>query len=679
MQNGNRNCNRSAVARRLLAAGVVASLASAIAIACGSADRERPADATADPASKAPASRLGSQPQVSEIIRRDRDALRTPADGQGRGFLVREAGEPEEIRIGEFHRFRLEYDAGPLGIAVGGSIHLQVSPFWGWSPPQIERNDLDGYTTFSTDAEGVELAALPIENPYLLPIEIRGRALREGERVRFVYGAGEQKAQVDRFAERDEHFWFHVDGDGDGVRGIVADSPRIDVLPGPAAQLVLTLPATARPGDTVTLNAALLDRSGSAWPTEAATLRFVEPPAALRLPETVRFEPQDRGVRKIEVGVVGAGVQRVKARALRADDGAAFDAESNPMLVVADAPRLLFADLHGHTNWSDGTGVPEDYLRYARDVAALDVVAITDHDHWGTPFLDASPARWQEIERLTEAFYAPGRFVTVLGFEWTNWTYGHRHVLYFDGPGPVISSADPKTETPTQLWDVLRGRQALTFAHHSAGGPVATDWSFAPDPVLEPITEIVSVHGSSEAPDSPMPIYDAIPGNWVRDQLVRGYRLGFVGSGDSHDGHPGLPQLAAPSGGLAAIWSEPTRDGVLDALRARRVYATNGPRIVLRASLAGHRVGEAVAAAELAQAAAAGRNVELTVQVVAPAPLARIEVIHGREVVQHRDAESRREILVSWDVPELRAGDFIYVRAVQENGGAAWSSPWFIE
>ena len=41
-------------------------------------------------------------------------------------------------------------------------------------------------------------------------------------------------AQVDRFAERGERFWFHVDGDGDGVRGIVMDSPSVDVLPGPA-------------------------------------------------------------------------------------------------------------------------------------------------------------------------------------------------------------------------------------------------------------------------------------------------------------------------------------------------------------------------------------------------------------------------------------------------------------
>jgi hypothetical protein len=674
-----RSCKRSAAERRLLIVGVAASLAAAFSLACGPCDREKAGLAKANRANLEDAKRPGSHPEVSERMRIDRESVRNPADGKGSALLVREGGDPEVIRIGEFHRFRFVYEAGPLGIAVGGRLYFQVSPFFGWSKIQTSAEDLAGYTTFSTDAEGVELVADRMENPYLLPIAIRGRALREGERVGFVYGAGERKAQVDRFAERGERFWFHVDGDGDGIREIVTDSPTIDVLPGPVVQCVLTLPATARPGDTVSLVAALLDRSGNAWNPEAATLTFVDPPAGLRLPESVRFEPADLGVRKIEVTVVGEGVQRVKAKVRRAGEGTPLEAESNPMLTGADAPRLLFADLHGHTNWSDGTGVPEDYFRYARDVAALDVVALTDHDHWGTPFLDASADRWKQIEKLTEEFHAPGRFVTVLGFEWTNWTYGHRHVLYFDGPGPVISNVDPNTQAPTQLWDALRGRQALTFAHHSAGGPVATDWSFAPDPVLEPITEVVSAHGSSEAPDSPLPIYNPIAGNWVRDQLVRGYKLGFVGSGDSHDGHPGLTHLAAASGGLAAIWSEPTREGVLAALRAHRSYATNGPRIILRASLAGHRIGETVSAAELAQTASEGRDNLLTVQVIAPAPLARVDVIHGPDVVQQLDAEGRREMLVSWAVPELHAGEFLYVRAVQQDAGVAWSSPWFIE
>src|SRR4029453_13105045 len=152
-----------------------------------------------------------------------------------------------------------------------------------------------------------------------------------------------------------------------------------------------------------------------------AKLVFLDPPAGVELPSDLEFDPAQRGVLRAKVSVVGEGVVRVRARAERGGDRGALVAESNPMLVQADAPRILWADLHGHTNWSDGTGVPEDYLLYARDVAALDVIALTDHDHWGTPFLDTQPERWAEIQRLTEAFHEPGRFVTVLGFEWTNW------------------------------------------------------------------------------------------------------------------------------------------------------------------------------------------------------------------------------------------------------------------
>jgi hypothetical protein len=336
---------------------------------------------------------------------------------------------------------------------------------------------------------------------------------------------------------------------------------------------------------------------------------------------------------------------------------------------------VLWGDLHGHSSLSDGTGTVQDYFEYARDVAALDVAALTDHDHWGILPLDANPEMWEEIVRGVQRYHEPGRFVSLLGFEWTSWIHGHRHILYFDDDGEVFSFIDPKYESPVQLWEALAGRPALTFAHHSAGGPIRVNWDIPPDPILEPVTEIVSIHGSSEALDSPLPIYDPVPGNFVRDVLDRGYRLGFVGSGDSHDGHPGLPQLAAPSGGLAAILSEDrTREGVLAALRERRVYATNGPRILLRTAFGGHGMGTTVPVP-------AGESVsdELFVHVVAPAPLERVELIRSGEIVDGIPAEELLEVVLQVPIEALRAGEYLYVRAVQQDGGAAWSSPIFFE
>jgi hypothetical protein len=650
------------------------------ALACGSGESQvtpaqKDPEAAAQPMSKS--QRLAMD--VARRLRANQLEVHSPADGKGTVQLVPDPNDPGPLRASSFHRFRFVYEAGPLGIAEGGAVYFQAPPSFGWSRIQPAVDDVAGYTTFSTTADGVRLEPGKMENPYLLPIVVRGRALRAGEQIEVVYGAGDRLAQVDRYAERGERFWFHVDGDGDSTRETIWNSPSVDILPNAATQLLLFLPATARPGDTVTLSAALVDDVGDRTEGEAATLTFVDPPEGLELPSELRFDPAQHGVARATVTVVGEGVARVKGRVDRGERGA-LSAESNPMYVQADAPRILWADLHGHTNWSDGTGVPEDYLLYARDVAALDVAALTDHDHWGTPWFDKSPERWQATRDLVAKYYDPGHFVTLLGFEWTSWEYGHRHVIYFDQSGDVLSSIDAKTETPTQLWQALRGRNAMTIAHHSAGGPVPIDWSFAPDPELEPVTEVASVHGSSEAADTPLPIYDAVPGHWVREQLAKGYRLGFIGSGDSHDGHPGLPQLAASSGGMAAIIAdERTRESVAAALRARRTFATNGPRILLRTSLGGHRMGELVSIVDLAKAAAANEDLELVAQVIAPLPIARIDVIHNRQVVESLDGEGRREILARWSVPPLDSGDFVYVRAVQQNGGAAWSSPWFIE
>jgi hypothetical protein len=390
----------------------------------------------------------------------------------------------------------------------------------------------------------------------------------------------------------------------------------------------------------------------------------------LELAESLIFVASDRGRKTFEAIVREPGVIRVHAES---ENGLVGD--SNPMLVASDGQNILWGDLHGHTSLSDGTGTVEDYFTYAREVSALDVVAITDHDHWGVLQLDQHPEFWEETKTQTRRFHQPGRFVTLLGYEWTNWIHGHRHVLYFEDEGEIYSSVSPDYDTPPQLWDALRGKRALTFAHHSAGGVIRTNWAFPPDPVLEPLTEITSVHGSSEALDSPALIYDPVPGNFVRDVLDRGYRFGFVGSSDSHDGHPGLAHLVTDSGGLAAILTDTlTRESVLEALRARRVYATNGPRILLRTALDSHPMG-----ALIPKPGAGSYGGELFVQVIAEAPLERVDLIRSGKLVDSIPIDGLLEITLSREIEDLVSGEYLYVRAVQEDSGAAWSSPIYVE
>ncbi len=641
-----------------------AILALLAALACGES-RQVARDAPAAPPREGPPhARWDTVDELREALAQQPH----PSDGGGRAWLEPGEGDTREPVAGSTGRFTLVYEVGPLGIASGGAIHLQVSPFWDWSTPQVEIEEAPGFTTIRPSADGIELEVATLDQQ-LLGIVVNGRPLQPGERIRIRYGDGPFGARADRFAERESRFWFAVDGDGDGVRRFLVDSPTIDVRAGSPAQLQVSVPSIARPGERFEVTLAVLDAEGSAGVAFEGELALRSEPLGLELPERIALAAQDGGLGRVAGVAPAKGVVRILV------EGAGLGAESNPLVVSENGPRILWGDLHGHSNFSDGTGTPEDYFRYARDVAALDVSALTDHDHWGILRLDAHPEMWEEIREQTRRFYEPGRFVTILGYEWTSWIQGHRHVLYFDGEGEVISSIDPDYESPLQLWKALEGRPALTFAHHSAGGPVPTNWEIPPDPRLEPVTEIVSVHGSSEALDSPQPIYSPVEGNFVRDVLDRGYRFGFIGSGDSHDGHPGLAHLASPSGGLAAIFAEQrTREDVLAALRARRSYATNGPRIVLRCALGEHPMGASIDVPD-------GETLDLPlfVSVVSPGPLEHLDLVRSGKLVDSVALEGLRDVALQREVEDLGAGEYLYVRAVEQGGGAAWSSPFYLE
>ena len=637
-------------------------LAAALACACGSDPPGAPLRAEA-PAAASADDPPGARRDLVEMLSEDRAAPRHPGDGGGRAWIE---GEARAV-VDRPGRWTVVYEAGPEGVAEGGAVYLMASPFWGWSTPQVMDPDDHGYTEVTSDAQGVTLDPVTVDTQ-LLMVAIGGRRLEPGERIRFVYGAGPAGAGPDRFAERGERLWIAVDADGDGTRRVLDGSPALELLPGEPAQLLLTLPSSARPGERIRLVAAVLDARGNAEIPFEGDVRLEPLPAGLEGPSRLRLTAPDGGHASVELVAREPGTWRVRGSA-----PGELRAESNP-LEVGEGPRVLWGDLHGHSNFSDGTGTPDDYFRYARDVAGLDVAALTDHDHWGVRFLDERPDLWGEIRAQAARFHESGRFVTLLGYEWTSWIHGHRHVLYFADDGLVLSSLDERTDDPRELWAALDGRPALTFAHHSAGGPIPTNWAIPPDPVFEPVTEVASVHGSSEALDSPGVIYSPVPGNFVRDVLDRGYRLGFVGSGDSHDGHPGLTHLAAGQGGLAAILAEErTREAVLDALRARRSYASNGPRIVLRASLAERPMGST-----LPHAAVAG-GAELRVRVAAPGELHQVELVRSGAVARVFPGEGRRDLDVRERLDDLEPGEYLYVRVVQIGGGAAWSSPFFIE
>ncbi|MEZ4317015.1 MAG: CehA/McbA family metallohydrolase [Myxococcota bacterium] len=607
-------------------------------LACGQGE---PVPPSPEPPSAPETPAFRGRPEVTADLVADRDAVRHASDGGGRVTLVNDPGRLEVAGPG---RFELRFEVGPLGIADGGAVVFQSPPFWGWSSPQLEDPAVPGFTT-------VHLPDGLVSEPFVadqgtLVVPVRGRALRSGEALTVVYGDG-VGARVDRFADAAQPLWFAVDGDGDGVRAWVSDPPTVAVHAGPPVRLHCVIPTTLAPDAPYTLHLSLLDAVGN--PAEAALDVMLAGPG---LPLEVRVE----GTATV-TGRAPAGVHRIRGFA------GELGCLSNPMVVRDGAPRVQWMDLQVHTGVSDGTGTPEDAYRYGRDVAGLDGMALTDHDHWGMRFLDSDPERWASLVALADAWNRDD-FVVVPAWEWTSWTYGHRHVLLFGDDRTLRSALDPATDTPAALQQAVR--DAVIVPHHPAGGAVAVDWDH--HPVKDGLVELCSVHGSSEAPDTPGPIYDPVDGSWVRQALDRGFRLGFVCSTDGHDGHPGLSQIAGPHGGLAAILDAgPGRDGLREALEARRTYATNGPRILLRFDVDGAPMGSVVPPGDH----------QATVRVVGEGDLATIELIRAGEIVSSvRPGAGAAHH--AFDLPDLQPGEYAYVRVVQQDGGAAWSSPIFV-
>ena len=99
------------------------------------------------------------------------------------------------------------------------------------------------------------------------------------------------------------------------------------------------------------------------------------------------------------------------------------------------------------------------------------------------------------------------------------------------------------------------------------------------------------------------------------------------------------------------------------------------PLLLLRMALGPHRMGETIAVSDDTPL-----TEELFVSIVGAAPLAQIDVIRSGTLLEPSlDLDGRLDATLHREIAELRPGEYLYVRVVQRDGGAAWSSPIFVE
>ena len=363
------------------------------------------------------------------------------------------------------------------------------------------------------------------------------------------------------------------------------------------------------------------------------------------------------------------------------DPESGVTATSNAIVVSAAPPaeRIYWGDLHSQTYFSDGLRCPEELYSFARDEAFLDIFALADHSEFLTD------RQWDYFVGVTNDFNDSGRFVTLVGFEWTCQRYGHRNVYYPGDGGPILRCTDPVEGELEHVYKVARAHGALVIPHHSANVEMGVNWALGHDPEVERLAEIHSIWGNSERSASagnPYPILTnkgEKAGQHVLDALEMGRVYGLIGGGDIHDGRPGdelhslqkmPPQYCQlrRQGIMAIRARELTRPAIFDALWNRRCYATMNCRMLIEFSVCGAEMGSTI------EAGSGSRPVRA--YAASEVPVSSIEIIRNGEDWQRAEPEER-EVLLETDAA---GGDpaWYYARVTRADGLIGWSSPVWV-
>lgn len=554
---------------------------------------------------------------------------------------------------------------------------------------------------------GVQLDPLDILYLFLelrkIRIRVRDDRLQEGDEIAIILGDTRWGSRGWTSPAHPSRTDFAVEADemAMGQYRLIADCPVLEATGGEAVALDAVLPSLAT-GEEGWLLLRAVDGAGKVDPSFRGKVELIPTPG-LDIPSKVEFKGEDRGVIQVPCRMLDPGIHKVRAAARRIVGG------SNPVK-AGGGLRLYWGDIHVHTALCDGTLEPRAFYREARDVQGLDFAAITMHDTMEMFEPSGRKAEWKLVRDLQEEFNQPGRFVTFLGYEWSDHKHGHRGVFFApDEPDPdMYEWTNSESDTPEKLEALLRGHEAMAIPHHTAWRrifliplnwlkfihlriPEAYRW-WGRESEQQRLVEIYSMHGSSESYDGPYPVTHGDPrgwfprrlrddrskpgyGNYVQEALAGGLRLGVIAGSDRHDYavseriHP----IDIYPGGLTAVWAdELSAPSLWRSLWNRRVYGTTGARIILEFSADGMPMGSEYLCSSPPR---------LQGRVIGTASLRLAELVRHDGRGYKTVWSQRGGVEASFDFAdgEFEGECFYYLRVEQEDGHCAWSSPiWLL-
>ena len=576
------------------------------------------------------------------------------------------------VEVGTKGTWRLEYKAGVTKVETGGKIRFTIPH--GFTAPQSKAFYDPGFVTVETEVSDLELSIEIISDIFcrLDPstghsgawgrsvfVTVENGQMEKGDSLSLVYGNAEyyggeafsHAGAVCRELSGPAHFIVAVDPDGkrnapfSGYSRLVS-WPILNLKPSTISKIEVLLPTDCIEGDVPDAQIILLDQFNNVVRVQREKLEL-------------------RGE-----GIVKRGIYNM-------EDGISLP--TNPIRLNKEnrATSIFWGDIHGHTIHSDGVGTPEEYFEYARDVSKLDFTAITDHDDIGPRLMDEE---WDLIRSVAEDYYKPGQLVTFIGHEYRNGNCDMN--LYYPGTkGSLLRGTDDDLDDASVLTKKVKDLEGMIIPHMHFGA----DWSGF-DPNVYRLIEVYSQHGCAEYRGCPREIpylrkqlQKSSKTNqdcYIHDALKLGFRLGFTAGSDTHSARPGLSDWTRTSrtylGGLTAVLAtELTREGIWDALKQRRCYATTGNRSILEFSVNQVNMGGEGTIKK-------GKSREIRVKCHADGVIQKITVWRSGTawIEEYVKGTTLEKVFMDDDSGE---SDWYYVRLDLEGGEMVWGSPVWID
>lgn len=226
--------------------------------------------------------------------------------------------------------------------------------------------------------------------------------------------------------------------------------------------------------------------------------------------------------------------------------------------------RIYFGNLHSHTGFSDGIGVPEQAYDYARYEAGLDFLAITEHSNLYDHNLDWNRSRkWADIQRTAEEKTEDGAFLALFGAE-TTWYNQFGHMNTYNMEFFLNAYETELNEIPAYYDIVKRYPDSIQQWNHPwSCGNRHLDGFEPYDPELDEVLHLIEIN-TIESKELGGLYYYVLA-------LDKGWHVAPVGSQDNHRGQWGTENTLR----TGVLVEKLTREHFFDAVRHRRVYFTS--------------------------------------------------------------------------------------------------------